>query len=70
MPIEILIDRAACQGTTACVRRAPKTFSLDSEGRSRAAADPGDGEAAVRDAAAACPYFTIIVRDLDATGNP
>jgi ferredoxin len=63
MTLEIRIDRSACRGAKSCVRRAPKTFALDSEGRSSAAAVPGDGEAAIRDAAAACPHFAITVRE-------
>ena len=70
MPLEITVDRLACHGVGACVRRAPRTFSLDSEGRSRAASDPGDEDSEIRDAAAACPYFAIVVRDGDEAGNP
>ena len=64
MPLEILIDREACQGARACVRRAPRTFSLDSDGRSRAADPPGDGEAEIRQAARSCPHFAISLREV------
>lgn len=63
MPIEIRIDRNACQGAGACVRRAPGTFTLDAERRSRVIDPPGDDEATIRRAAAACPYFAIDVTD-------
>jgi ferredoxin len=61
MPIEIRIDRTACQGAGACVRRAPRSFALDAERRSRALDPPGDDEATIRRAAAACPFFAIEV---------
>ena len=70
MPIEISIDKQACQGTEACMRRAPQTFSLDSGGQSQAAANPGDDEATIRSAANSCPHFAIVVRDLSATPEP
>jgi ferredoxin len=70
MPLEIYVDRSACQGAKSCVRRAPRSFSLDSEGRSRVALNPGDDEKAIRDAAAACPHFAITVRDLSTDETP
>ena len=38
--LEIRIDRTACQGAQACARHAPGTFSLGSDGKSRAADAP------------------------------
>lgn len=63
MPLEIQIDRNACQGAKACVRRAPRTFSLDREGKSVAARPPGDDDAVIREAAQACPHFAIEVSE-------
>lgn len=62
MALEIRIDRAACQGARACVRHAPETFSLGSDGKSRAAEDTGEDEEKIRRAARACPFFAIEVR--------
>ena len=62
MALEIRIDRTACQGARACVRRAPGTFSLDADKKSVAADDPDDDEATIREAASACPFFAIEVR--------
>jgi len=63
MALAIRIDRAACHGSRECVRRAPRTFSLDGDGKSRASATPGDDDATIRAAASACPFFAIEVRD-------
>jgi ferredoxin len=60
--LEIRIDDARCRGAQACVRRAPRTFSLGADGKSRAAASPTDDEETIRVAAAACPFFAINVR--------
>ena len=60
--LDLTADRAACKGARACVRRAPATFSLDAERRVVIAAAPGDAEAAILDAARACPNFAIEVR--------
>lgn len=62
MDLEIRIDRSACRGAQACARRAPGTFSLDAEGKSRASDEPTDDEDTIREAAAACPFFAIEVR--------
>jgi ferredoxin len=59
--IEIRIDRSACQGAQACVRRAPDTFSLGSDGKSQAAENPTDPVSTIREAAGACPFFAIEV---------
>ena len=67
MPLEIRIDRSACRGSQACVRRAPGTFSLDARQRSVAAPRPRESEAVIRDAAGACPFFAIEVRETQAT---
>ncbi len=60
--LSIEIDRAACQGEKACVKRAPRTFSLDRERKAIASSEPGDDEATIRAAAQACPHFAITVR--------
>ena len=60
--LEIQIDRTACRGTQACVRRAPGTFSVASDGKSQATDAPTDDEATIREAASACPFFAIEVR--------
>lgn len=63
MTLEIRIDRDACRGARACVRRAPGTFSLGEDGKSQAADDPAEDDATIREAASACPFFAIEVRD-------
>ena len=63
MPLEVRIDRNACTGSTACVRRAPRSFSLDREGKSVATNPPGDPDDKLREAANACPSFAIEVRE-------
>jgi ferredoxin len=63
MALEIRIDRNACHGSMGCVRRAPATFSLDAERKSVASAQPREDEAAIRQAADACPFFAIEVRE-------
>ena len=60
--LEIRIDRRVCRGARACVRRAPGTFSLASDGKSQAADAPTEDEATIREAAGACPFFAISVR--------
>ncbi|MFP6621909.1 MAG: ferredoxin [Myxococcota bacterium] len=59
--LEIRIDRTACQGAQACARHAPGTFSLGSDGKSRAADAPREDDARIRAAAQACPFFAIEV---------
>ena len=63
MSLEIRIDRDVCRGATACVRRAPGTFSLGADGKSVASENPPDDEATIREAASACPFFAIEVRE-------
>jgi len=70
MRLEIRIDRSACRGAKSCVRRAPRTFVLDAEGRSSVATNPGDDEAVIRSAEAACPHFAISVFELDDPEEP
>jgi ferredoxin len=65
--LEVRVDRAACRGSRACTRRAPGTFSIDAEGRSVVAQRPTDGEERIREAAAACPFFAIEVRETGPT---
>jgi ferredoxin len=66
MALLIRVDHERCQGAGVCVRRAPGTFSLGSDRRSRVAESPGDGDAMIRDAANACPFFAIEVHTPDA----
>lgn len=68
MALDVQIDRSACRGSRACVRRAPGTFSLDADGKAVVAADTRDSEQAVREAAAACPFFAIEAKEMD--GRP
>lgn len=60
--LEVEVDREACRGARACVRRAPGTFSVDAARKAVATRPPGDPEEAVLDAARACPNFAIAVR--------
>lgn len=66
MALVIRVDPARCHGAGACVRRAPGTFSLGPDRRSRVAVRPGDDDDVIRDAAHACPYFAIEVEAPDA----
>ena len=63
MKLEIHVDREACHGARACVRRAPGTFSLDADGKSAVAAEPREDEQTVREAANACPFFAITLAE-------
>lgn len=63
MILEVRVDRSACHGSRFCVRRAPATFSLDAEGKAVVAEEPADPEEAIREAARACPFFAIEVRE-------
>ena len=63
MALEIHVDRQACRGSGSCVRRAPRSFALDREGKSVPRLPPGDPEDVVRDAALSCPFFAIHVRE-------
>ena len=62
MSLEIHVDHSACRGSRSCTRRAPGTFSLDTEGKSVAADRPQDTEDVIRQATGACPFFAIQVR--------
>ncbi len=68
-PVAITIDRVACRGAGACVRRAPRTFALDAEGKSRLVEPPNDDEDTIRAAAGACPYFAIELSAAPAEGR-
>jgi ferredoxin len=61
MTLEIRVDRDACRGARACVRRAPGTFSLDAHEKCVVAEAPAEDEATIRDAANRCPFFAIEV---------
>jgi ferredoxin len=51
------------------VRRAPGTFSIGSDHKSRAVDAPAEDEAAIREAAAACPFFAIEVRERNSSSE-
>ena len=57
------------RGAGACVRRAPRTFALDAEGKSRLVEPPNDDEDTIRAAAGACPYFAIELSAAPAEGR-
>ena len=63
MPLEIRVDRSGCRGSMSCMRRAPGTFSLDAEKKSAVAEQPREPESVIREAAEACPFFAIEVRE-------
>ena len=65
MPLEIHVDRSACRGSMSCMRRAPGTFSLDREKKSVVAEAPREAESVIREAARACPFFAIAVKQGD-----
>ena len=55
----IEVDRGACLGARACIRRAPASFSLDAERKAVVAATPGDPVQALEAAVAGCPNFAL-----------
>ncbi len=63
MPLEVHVDHSACRGSRSCVRRAPATFSLNAARRAIVADEPGDSEEAIREAAQACPFFAIELKE-------
>ena len=56
----IVIDRSLCSGFGACAELAPDVFELDGEGLASVRTGTSDN-AAVLDAAAACPMAAISV---------
>lgn len=56
----IVIDRSLCSGFGACADLAPQIFQLDGEGLASVRSGTSD-DAAVLDAAAACPMAAISV---------
>ena len=69
MTLRVRVDRQVCQGSRGCVRRAPRSFRLDGDGKAVPTEPPGDPVQVVREAAAACPFFAIIV-DEKREGDP
>jgi ferredoxin len=69
VPLRIRIDHSLCRGAQACVRRAPKTFALGENRKSRAAEPAPDDEQTIREAAAVCPFFAIEVRETKAPAH-
>jgi ferredoxin len=57
---KILIDRSLCSGFGACADLAPDIFELDAGGTASVRVGTTD-DAAVRDAAAACPMAAITI---------
>ena len=57
---KILIDRSLCSGFGACADLAPDIFELESGGTASVRVGTTD-DAAVRDAAAACPMAAITI---------
>jgi ferredoxin len=60
--LHVDVDREQCFGYQRCVQIAPNTFSVDETGNS-VAGPPADDEAAIREAAWACPMQAILVMD-------
>ena len=56
----IVIDRSLCSGFGACAELAPDVFELDGEGLASVRTGTSDN-AAVLDAAAACPMAAVSV---------
>lgn len=56
----IIIDRSLCSGFGSCAELAPEIFELDGEGLASARVGTS-ADAAVLDAAAACPMAAISV---------
>ena len=69
MSIVARVRRQDCQGSGTCVRRAPRSFALDPERRSRFLDPPGDDPETIRAAVDACPYFAIDVVEPAAHGE-
>ena len=59
--LEVEVNRAVCRGAGECVFRAPGTFALDDESRSRVRDPAGDARDVVLAAARSCPHFAISV---------
>lgn len=60
--LHVDVDHEQCFGYQRCVQIAPNTFSVDEAGNS-VAGPPADDEAAIREAAWACPMQAILVAD-------
>ena len=60
--LRVDVDHEQCFGYQRCVQIAPNTFSVDEAGNS-VAGPPADDEAAIREAAWACPMQAILVAD-------
>jgi ferredoxin len=58
----IEIDRSLCSGFGSCAEHAPDSLSIGADGLAAASRNPTD-EAAVIEAAAACPMGAIAVYD-------
>ena len=57
--LEIRIERDSCLGSQACMRRAPGSFELGSDGKARVIDPPADPEPVLLEAAHACPTFSV-----------
>ena len=59
--LEIRVNRVACCGACECLRRAPRSFSLDAQRKAVAAEKPLDPSETIVEAARACPNFAVQV---------
>ncbi len=61
--LEIIVDRDACIGASACIPPADKTFALNDEGKAVILATASeDNEDDIIDAARACPVLAIKIK--------
>lgn len=59
--IKIILEK--CSGCGTCVALAPNTFELNADNKSVVKNPTGDSEAAILDAAKACPTEAIEIED-------
>jgi ferredoxin len=82
MPYKVKIDRGLCIGAASCEAIAPKTFALDSEGKSVIRKKGGsmtsdfvryddidDDPQNIMHAAKGCPVNAIVIVEVDELGN-
>lgn len=60
--LELSVDRARCQGSRACTRRAPRTFGVGPDGKACVLDPRGDPEPVIVAAVHACPTFALSAR--------
>ena len=57
--MKVVVDRSRCIGASNCIGRAPRVFMLDGTRKAFVMDPSGDGDAALLEAARACPTEAI-----------